>query len=98
MEAASKHYEVPGVELSSFASDYARREVGLRILTGDVTDGGLGGEQFDVVTVWNAIEHMADPLGGLEGSRVSPAREPSSLSPPAMSPDRSRGTTFGPGT
>ncbi len=65
MEAASKHYEVTGVELSSFASDYARRELGLRVLTGDVTDGGLEGEQFDVVTVWNTIEHMADPLGGL---------------------------------
>jgi SAM-dependent methyltransferase len=65
MEAASRHYEVTGVELSSFASDYARRELGLRVLTGDVTDGGLEGEQFDVVTVWNTIEHMADPLGGL---------------------------------
>ena len=65
MEAASKHYEVTGVELSPFASDYARRELGLRVLTGDVTDGGLEGEQFDVVTVWNTIEHMADPLGAL---------------------------------
>ena len=63
LEAASAHYEVTGVELSPFASSYARETLGLRVFTGDVTDGMLDGEQFDVVTVWNTIEHMADPLG-----------------------------------
>lgn len=63
LEAASAHYEVTGVELSTFASSYARKTLGLRVFTGDVTEGMLDGEQFDVVTVWNTIEHMADPLG-----------------------------------
>jgi len=62
LEAASAHYEVTGVELSPFASSYARKTLGLRVFTGDVTDGMLDGEQFDVVTAWNTIEHMADPL------------------------------------
>ena len=65
LEAASAHYHVTGVELSPFASAYARETLGLRVLTGDVTDGLVDGEQFDVVTVWNTIEHMADPLGAL---------------------------------
>jgi len=49
LEAASAHYEVTGVELSPFASSYARKTLGLRVFTGDVTDGMLDGEQFDVV-------------------------------------------------
>ncbi len=65
LEAASAHYEVTGVELSPFASSYARETLGLRVFTGDVTEGMLDGEQFDVVTVWNTIEHMADPLAAL---------------------------------
>jgi SAM-dependent methyltransferase len=65
LEAASKHYEVTGVEFSPFAADYARREFGHRVLTGDVTEAGLEGEQFDVVTMWATIEHMADPLAAV---------------------------------
>jgi SAM-dependent methyltransferase len=62
LEAASGYYDVTGVELSQFASSYARETLGLRVFTGDVTDGAVDGEQFDVATVWNTIEHMADPL------------------------------------
>ena len=62
LEAASAHYEVTGVELSPFASSYARETLGVRVFTGDVADGMLDGERFDVVTAWNTIEHMADPL------------------------------------
>lgn len=63
LEAASAQYEATGVELSPFASSYARDTLGLRVFTGDVSDGALDGERFDVVTAWNTIEHMADPLG-----------------------------------
>lgn len=62
---AAEYYDVTGVEISSFASDYARRTFGLRVLTGDVRDVDLQGEQFDVVTMWNTIEHMSDPLESL---------------------------------
>jgi SAM-dependent methyltransferase len=63
LEAASGRYAATGVELSPFASSYARETLGLRVFTGDVSDGVLDGERFDVVTVWNTVEHMADPLG-----------------------------------
>jgi SAM-dependent methyltransferase len=65
LEAASRYYEVTGVEFSPFAADFARREFGHRVLTGDVTEAGLEGEQFDVVTMWATIEHMADPLAAV---------------------------------
>jgi SAM-dependent methyltransferase len=65
LEAASALYDVTGVEISVFASEYARTELGLRVVTGDITEVELG-DMFDVVTLWNTIEHMADPRGALE--------------------------------
>jgi SAM-dependent methyltransferase len=66
LEPASRHYDVTGVEISPFASEYARREFGLRVLTGDVAEVDLASEQFDVVTMWNTIEHVSDPLGTVQ--------------------------------
>jgi SAM-dependent methyltransferase len=65
LEAASAHYDGTGVEISAFASEYARTELGLHVLTGDITEVELG-DTFDVVTLWNTIEHMADPRGAIE--------------------------------
>jgi SAM-dependent methyltransferase len=59
---AAKHYDVTGVEISAFASAYARDEFGLRVHTGDVTEVDFDGTRFDVATIWNTIEHVADPL------------------------------------
>lgn len=77
LEAASRVYDATGIELSEFASDYARRELGLRVLTGDVMDGALAGENFDVITMWNTVEHMSDPLGAL--AAVARLSRPGSL-------------------
>ena len=65
LQPASRHYEVTGVEISPFASEYARTTFGVRVLTGDITEVGLEGEQFDAVAMWNTIEHLSDPLGAL---------------------------------
>lgn len=77
LEAAARHYDVAGVELSPFASDYARRELGLRVLTGDVTEGAFEGEQFDVVTLWNTIEHLVDPPRAVQA--ISSLTKPGAL-------------------
>jgi SAM-dependent methyltransferase len=76
LEAASAHYDVTGVEISVFASEYARTELGLRVLTGDITEVELS-ETFDVVTLWNTLEHMADPRGALE--RIASLTRPGAL-------------------
>ncbi len=68
LKPAAEYYEVTGVEISPFAAEYARKEFGLRVLTGDITEVDLAGEQFDVVTMWNTIEHMADPLEGVRAA------------------------------
>jgi SAM-dependent methyltransferase len=77
LHAASRYYEVTGVEISAYASDYARREFGLRVLTGDVESADLEGKQFDVVTMWNTIEHMSEPLRSVRS--VTPLTKPGSL-------------------
>lgn len=62
LEASRPFFQVTGVELSPFASEYARRELGLDVRTGDIADVELEAGQFDVVTLWNTIEHVGDPV------------------------------------
>jgi 2-polyprenyl-3-methyl-5-hydroxy-6-metoxy-1,4-benzoquinol methylase len=60
LEPAAQFWEVTGVELSEFAAEYARREFGHTVYTGDLADVGIPDASFDVVTLWNTIEHVAD--------------------------------------
>ena len=57
------NWEVFGVEISELASNYARKEVGLNIFTGELLDAKFPNEHFDVVTLWAVIEHLHNPLG-----------------------------------
>jgi SAM-dependent methyltransferase len=51
-----------GVELDEGACEYARRQFGLEtVLPGTVADAALPGT-FDVVTLWDVIEHVPDPV------------------------------------
>ena len=61
LEAASEHWDVTGVELSAFAAGYARREFGHNVLNGDIAEVDLPDAAFDVVTLWNTVEHVSDP-------------------------------------
>jgi 2-polyprenyl-3-methyl-5-hydroxy-6-metoxy-1,4-benzoquinol methylase len=61
LHAASERYEVTGVELSEFAAQYAREEFGLHVFTGELFDAQLDHGVFDVVTMWDVIEHVPDP-------------------------------------
>ena len=74
---AAERYDVTGVEVSSYASEYARREFGLRVLTGTLSEVGLEDEHFNVVTLWNTIEHVVDPLETVR--ELAPLTSPGSL-------------------
>lgn len=68
---AKAHYEVQGVELSGWSSAYAREYLGLPVFTGTLHDAKLAADTFDVVTLWDVIEHVSEPLPLLaEASRV----------------------------
>ena len=51
-----------GIEISKFASDYARKEFKLNVKTGDLLNVNFKNNFFDVVTMWDFIEHVEHPL------------------------------------
>jgi len=59
---ARAHYEVQGVELSRWSSAYARERLGLPVITGTVSDADLPSAHFDVITLWDVIEHVPAPV------------------------------------
>lgn len=68
---ARRWYEVQGVELSAWSSDYARQRFGLSVYSGTLQDARLPADHFDVLTLWDVIEHVPDPLPLLaEAARV----------------------------
>jgi len=65
----SKDWELHGVEISSSASDHARLTLNLPIVTGSLEDAKYQDNFFDVITMWNVIEHLSDPLATLKELR-----------------------------
>lgn len=59
--ARKENWEVTGVDVSSFATQYAREHFGLDARQGRLADLNLPSESFDVVTMWDTFEHVADP-------------------------------------
>jgi SAM-dependent methyltransferase len=68
---AQAHYEVQGVELSTWSSAFARDRLKLPVFTGTLQQAGLPANHFDVITLWDVIEHVPEPLPVLaEAARV----------------------------
>lgn len=68
---AKTFYDVQGVELSDWSSAYARDRLGLNVFTGTLQDAALPADHFDIVTLWDVIEHVPDPVPLLaEAARV----------------------------
>ncbi|MGC8787731.1 MAG: methyltransferase domain-containing protein, partial [Anaerolineae bacterium] len=63
--ARAKGWEVVGSEVSEFAARYAREKLGLEVRLGALKELHFEAEAFDVVTMWDVIEHVADPMGDL---------------------------------
>lgn len=66
MHVVSKRgFEVKGVEVSKWASEFARKEKGLDVATGKLDDAFFESETFDVVVVNHVLEHIDDPVSML---------------------------------
>ncbi len=50
-----------GVELSEYAAAYAREQLNLDVRTGTLTSADFPTSSFDVVTMWDVLEHVVDP-------------------------------------
>ena len=64
-------WECYGVEINSRAANYAREHLGLNVFAGTLIDAHYPDSFFDVVTLWNVLEHLHHPQATLyEISRI----------------------------
>jgi 2-polyprenyl-3-methyl-5-hydroxy-6-metoxy-1,4-benzoquinol methylase len=66
--AAAAGWRARGIEPSEWATAEARRR-GLDVQVGTLATAGLAEASFDVITLWDVIEHMADPAAELACAR-----------------------------
>jgi SAM-dependent methyltransferase len=57
-------WQVAGVELGGAACARARA-AGLEVFCGTLAQAGHAADSFDVVTLWNVLDHLAEPLAEL---------------------------------
>jgi SAM-dependent methyltransferase len=62
-------WNVAGLDSSPQAVERVRRELGLPAFLGTLPHPELKPESFDVVTLWQALEHVPDPLAVLQAAR-----------------------------
>jgi 2-polyprenyl-3-methyl-5-hydroxy-6-metoxy-1,4-benzoquinol methylase len=58
--------ELAGVEPSKKAAAFARERLGLNVMDGDLKSLDIQTGQFDVVTMWEVMEHLPDPNENLK--------------------------------
>lgn len=68
-EARAADFDACGAELSRDTAAFARAHFGLAVHAGDWRDAGYAEGSFDVVTLFDVIEHLPDPLGELTAIR-----------------------------
>lgn len=61
-------WDVTGIDISEWASKFAREKLGLNVFTGSVDEIEFN-ERFHVITMYHTLEHLPDPLRSLK--RVS---------------------------
>lgn len=67
LEVASEHgFEAEGIEVNRHAVTLGRKQGRYVSFPGEVTRAPV----FDAVTMWETLEHIADPLGALQDARV----------------------------
>lgn len=58
-------WQVAGVEISEYSAAYTREHLNVDVFAGNmqqlVEDGVISPHSFDVVTVWDTLEHLQDP-------------------------------------
>ena len=62
LKEASKHgFEVAGIEITKCFASQAK-EQGINIIGNDIFQADLARETFDIITMWDTIEHLYQPL------------------------------------
>ncbi len=58
-------WELFGVEISEFAANLAKRKKYLNILNSSLEKANFPDHYFDVITLWDVLEHLYDPFNSL---------------------------------
>jgi len=66
--AKENGWEERGIEISSFAAEYSKQQ-GLNVVNGDFSDILNFKEKFDVITMWDVIDHAEEPINLLRSAR-----------------------------
>lgn len=59
-------WDTVGVEISEFAAQYARQTRGLDVHLGTLAEQEFSDNQFDLITLWDVLEHVINPKETLE--------------------------------
>lgn len=68
LAARARGWAPHGVDISAEAVEYARRDLGLSVVRGNIDDCGLDPLSVDVVTLIGTIEHLTDPMRTLRSA------------------------------
>jgi SAM-dependent methyltransferase len=58
-------WELHGLDISEAGTAYARERYGINAFTGELADASYPDSYFDVVTMWDVMEHVHDPTATL---------------------------------
>jgi 2-polyprenyl-3-methyl-5-hydroxy-6-metoxy-1,4-benzoquinol methylase len=68
--AAERGWRAEGVDISEHATAYAREQLGVEAHTGTIHETAYEPGTFDVITAWDVIEHVTDPVAELRYMRT----------------------------
>lgn len=60
--ARERGWETYGVDISKFAVEFAEKRFGGQFFAGHLRDARFPERFFDVITLWDCLEHLEDPL------------------------------------
>jgi len=64
--ASEAGYKAQGLEPSRWCTDYAREKLGQKITNGTISDLAPSENRFDIVTMFDVLEHLNDPIKELK--------------------------------
>lgn len=64
--AKMRGWKVEGVEISQYAASYARERYGFKVHVGDISQIDLPANTYDLITLWDVIEHLENPIETLK--------------------------------
>lgn len=63
--ALARGWDANGIEVSDYAANIARQK-GLNVISGTLESANFNPASFDVVTLWDVIEHLTDPPSSIK--------------------------------